>query len=123
MEVFREIQESLAEILDLDPQEISPESYMVRELGAESIDLLELSVSLDTRFKVEINDDEIYLRTVRLTLNEAGANHESPVDYLVRRFPFLTEDRTAEILSDLENGPVLKVKDLTGYIIWQLGQN
>ena len=119
-DVFREIRESLAEILDIDPLEISPESYLVRDLGAESIDLLELSVAMDSRFKVEIDDNEIYLRTLRLYLNEAEESQKEAADYLARKFPSLSGERIGEILSDLERGPVLKVKDLTGYIVHQL---
>jgi len=120
-DVFKEIQESLAEILDIEPQEILPESYMARDLGAESIDLLELSVALDSRFKVEIDDNEIYLKTLRLYLNEAEESRTPAAGYLAEKFPSLAEERIAEILSDLEGGPVLKVKDLTGYILRQLG--
>jgi acyl carrier protein len=122
-EIFEAIRDSLAEILDIEPLEIQPESYVVRDLGTESIDLLELSVALDSRFKVEIDDNEIYLKTLRLHLNEAEEKREPTADYLALKFPSLKKDRIAEILSDLEGGPVLKVKDLTGYIGLQLGLN
>lgn len=121
MDVFKGVQEALAEILDIEPEEIRPESYMIRELGVESIDLLELSVALDARFKVEIEDDRIYLKTIRLRLNEAKEEKKSPADYLAEKFPFLPRERIEEILSDLAGGPVLKVSDLTDYIAWQLG--
>ena len=122
MDIFGEIRESLTEILDIDADEITPETYVVRDLDAESIDLLELSVALNSRFKVEINDDEIYLKTLRVCLNGAGANGDAG-RRVVREFPFLSGERAGEIVSDLTGGPVLKVKDLMSYVSWRFGKN
>jgi len=120
MDVFGEIRESLTDILDIDAEEITPETYVIRELDAESIDLLELSVALNSRFKVEINDDHIYLKTLRVCLNGSNGNG---VERIAGEFPFLTGERAREILTDLEGGPVLKVKDLMAYISWRSATN
>jgi acyl carrier protein len=123
MDTLFEIRTSLGEILDVEALEITPETYVVRELGAESIDLLELSVALNSRFKVEVNEDEVFLRTLRLFLSEAEKDGQDPLDYLQRKYPFLGEGRLGEILVDMDRGPVLKVKDLTAYVSWRLGAN
>ena len=120
MDIFGEIRESLTEILDIEAQEITPETYVVRDLDAESIDLLELSVALNSRFKVEVNDDEIYLKGLRSCMN--GANGDAG-KRIVGEFPFLSHERAGEILTDLEGGPVLKVKDLISYVAWRIGNN
>ena len=123
MDTLFEIRTSLGEILDIAAGEITPETYVVRDLGAESIDLLELSVALNARFKVEVNEDEVFLRTLRLFLNEAEKDEQDPLDYLQRKYPFLGEGRVGEILVDMDGGPVLKVKDLIAYVSWRLGDN
>lgn len=123
MDTLSEITKSLGEILDIEIEEITPEAYVVRDLGAESIDLLELSVALNARFKVEVNEDEVFLRTFRVFLNKATEDRKNPADYLQAKFPFLGAGRIGEILSDLDGGPVLKVKDLTAYVSWRLGDN
>ena len=123
MDTLFEILTSLGEILDIAAGEITPETYVVRDLGAESIDLLELSVALNARFKVEVNEDEVFLRTLRLFLNEAKEDEQDPLDYLQRKYPFLGEGRVGEILVDMDGGPVLKVKDLIAYVSWRLGDN
>ena len=123
MDTLFEIRTSLGEILDIAAGEITPETYVVRDLGAESIDLLELSVALNARFKVEVNEDEVFLRTLRVFLNEAKENEQDPLDYLQRKYPFLGEGRVGEILVDMDGGPVLKVKDLIAYVSWRLGDN
>jgi acyl carrier protein len=122
MDIFATIQESLTEILDIEAQQITPETYLVRDLSAESIDLLELSVALNSRFNIEINDDEVFLKTLRFCLNEAKENHKDSTNYLSEKFPFLGTYRVGEILSDLDGGPVLKVKDLMAYVSWQFAR-
>jgi len=123
MDTLFEIRTSLGEILDIAAGEITPETYVVRDLGAESIDLLELSVALNSRFRVEVNEDEVFLRTLRVFLNEAKENEQDPLDYLQRKYPFLGEGRVGELLVDIDGGPVLKVKDLIAYVSWRLGDN
>ena len=123
MDTLFEIRTSLGEILDVEAGEITPETYVVRDLGAESIDLLELSVAINSRFKVEVNEDEVFLRTLRPFLNKAEKDGEDPLDYLQRQYPFLGERRVGEILMDMDGGPVLKVKDLAAYVSWRLGDN
>lgn len=120
MDIFGEIQESLVEILDIEAEEITPETYIVRDLNAESIDLLELSVALNARFKVAINEDEIFLRNLRVCLN--GSNGKDTASRVLAEFPFLGKERVVEILDDLDGGPVLKVKDLANYISWKSGR-
>jgi len=116
MDIFGEIRKILAEILDIEDMAITENTYVVRELGAESIDLLELAVALNSRFNADIKDDEIFLRRLRLYITEAKERGKDITRYLMRKFPFLAEGRIEEILSDLEEGPVLKVKDLVGYV-------
>jgi hypothetical protein len=41
------------------------------------------------------------------------------VQHLLVMLPFLTGTRLEEIVSDLEGGPTLKVKDLVSYIEWR----
>lgn len=123
MDILEEIKKVLAEILDIENHDITPETYMIRDLDAESIDLLELAVSLNSTFNVEIIDDEIYLRTFRLHMMDAEQRGDDTVRYLSEKFPFLNESRVTEIIGDLQAGPTLKVKDLVSYISWQYREN
>ena len=119
MNLFLEICEILLELLDIQGQEIKPETYLIRDLGAESIDLLELSVAINNTFKINVIDDDIFLIKLRDIIFESKGKVITKVDYLSLKFPFLTKTRINEILDDLENGPVLQVKDLLAYIEWK----
>lgn len=116
MDILENIKKAIAEILDMEEEDITPETYLVRDLGAESIDLLELGVALNSIFKIKINDDEIFLGSLRLYIEEAQDGGLNEGDYLAGKYPFLPIERIIEILNDLEAGPVLKIKDLAGYI-------
>ena len=116
MNILKEITEILAEILDIENHNISPETYVIRELGAESIDLLELAVALNSGFKIDVNDDEIFLRKLRQYITEARQQDKDILQYLAEKLPFLMQERLEEIMVDIENGPTLKVKDLISYV-------
>jgi acyl carrier protein len=119
MTVFPKIVQALSDILDMEPGRISPESYLIRDLEAESIDLLELAVILNSEFKIDIDDDEMFLKALRIYLDDPK---KKPIDmdgYLMEKYPFLTRERILEILDDLDKGPVIKVKDLVSYVSWK----
>ncbi|MCX5826645.1 MAG: phosphopantetheine-binding protein [Deltaproteobacteria bacterium] len=122
MDILAESTKILADILDIEGREITPETYLIRELGAESIDLLELSVAINSRFNIEVNDDELFLRTLRLHLRTAAGEGRDAVGYLAEKYPALTVVRIAEILADMGGGPVLRVKDILSYVAWH-GKN
>jgi acyl carrier protein len=109
MDIFTEIKKILMEILDLEGQAITPESLLMQELGAESIDLLELAAALNARFKIEVREEDIFLRDIGARSGEST--------------PFLTKQRLREIASDHTDGPAggpaVRVKDLVSYVAWQ----
>lgn len=120
MDVLAEIKSILAGLLDLEDREMTPETYLVQELGAESIDLLELAVTINSRLKINVRDDEIFLTRFRLYLTEAKEQGKDTIPYVAGKYPFLTEDRIAEIIKHIHAGPQLKIKDLISYVTYQL---
>jgi acyl carrier protein len=120
MDILEEIKKILAEILDIENHIITPETYLIRELGAESIDLLELAVAINSRFNIDVNDDEIFLRKLRQYVTEAKQQNNDLLGYLVEKLPFLSRKRLENIIADLEGGPTLKVKDIISYIDFQI---
>ncbi len=116
MNIFERVKQIVADILDIEEEEILSQTYLIRDLGAESIDLLELAVSLNAGFQIEIKDDDIFLRKLRRYLEEAKEKHLDQQAYLADQYPFLSASRIAEILRVLEGGPVLAIEDLVSYI-------
>ena len=119
MDVLAELKKILEGLLDLEDREITPESLLVQDLGAESIDLLELAVTVNSRFKIAVKDDEIFLTRFRLYSREAEQQGKDAINYLAGRYPFLDEDRIAEIMAHIKEGPQLKIKDLISYVTYR----
>jgi acyl carrier protein len=119
MDFLSEIKSILTDILDIEGFRISEKTYLIRDLEAESIDLLELAVCLNAKFKIEVNDDEIYLKQLRAFIDEAQREKSDIIKYLAEKYPFLSPARIEEILADLDGGPALKIKDLISYVKWQ----
>lgn len=47
-----------AAMLKVDPESVTPESHFVRDLGAESIQSIELVAAFEVEFDVEMDQDE-----------------------------------------------------------------
>ena len=105
----------LVDILDLDPAQVTPETYVVRDLRAESIDLLEIGVAMQHRLDMEVDDDTLFLKNMRQVLGRAAKAGKSPEEAMAAEYPHLDRARIAEILADREAGPVIKVRDLAAY--------
>jgi len=119
MDVLAELKKIIEELLDLEDREITPETLLIQDLGAESIDLLELAVTINSRFRITVKDDEIFLTRFRLYSTEAKQQGKDTVHYIAGKYPFLGEDRIAEIMARIKEGPQLKIKDLISYVICQ----
>lgn len=57
--VFDKVKEILVDQLDLDPEKVTMESNFIDDLGADSLDLVDLVMSLEDDFGVEVPDDAI----------------------------------------------------------------
>ena len=64
-EVFTLIQKRLAELIEIDPQQIQLTTRMEEDLEADSLDLVELAMALEEELGLEIPDEELEgIRTV-----------------------------------------------------------
>jgi acyl carrier protein len=118
--LFKTIKEILMELLAVEAEEIEPKTYLVRDLGVESIDFLELAVALNEQFHVDVHDDTVFLRNLRLHESQAQERGADTLGYLREHYPFLPEERLDEMLADMDGGPVIQVRDLESYVQWQM---
>lgn len=58
MSVEDKIRKVIAEKLSVDIDEVVPEAHLVDDLGADSLDLVELIMSMEEEFDIEISDDD-----------------------------------------------------------------
>lgn len=57
--VFEKVKNILVEQLDVDESAVTMEAMIADDLGADSLDVVDLLMSLEDEFSVEIPDEEI----------------------------------------------------------------
>ena len=55
--VFETIRKLLADQLDIDEDDITMESTLLEDLGADSIELVDLVMSVEEKYGIEVPDD------------------------------------------------------------------
>lgn len=64
--IFEKVQEALSQQFEMDPNEITMDTNLIDDLGADSLDVVELIMSLEDSFGIAISDeDAAQLYTVR----------------------------------------------------------
>ena len=65
MDTFEKVKEILCEQLDLEEEQVTMEAEIINDLGADSLDVVDMVMSLEEEFDTEIPDEEIEsLKTV-----------------------------------------------------------
>ena len=57
-QVFEQIKLIIAEQLSAEPDKITPETSIIDDLGADSLDVVELVMALEEKFGIEIPDED-----------------------------------------------------------------
>jgi acyl carrier protein len=117
-EVFGKVQEALVDALGVDDDEVTPEATMVGDLGAESIDFLDIVFKLEQSFGITFDRAELFPDDI-LTNAEFIEDGKVTADGLAKlkeRMPFadLAKFEASPMVADFGN--MLTVKDLCNYV-------
>jgi acyl carrier protein len=122
-EVYTKVQKALCDALGVDEEEVTRESTMVGDLGAESIDFLDIVFRLEKAFGIQIPRSELFPDDV-LT-NEAyvkdGRVTPEGMEELKRRVPFADLSKFAENPVVQKFIEILTVNDLCRYVETKVG--
>jgi acyl carrier protein len=107
-EIFEKVQGVLVEALAVDEDEVTPEATLFGDLGAESIDVLDITFQLERSFSIKINQGELFPEGVaqdpemvqdeKLTDKGMAALREKLPHF---DFSALDEDRSVQKLVDM----------------------
>tara|TARA_B100000686_G_scaffold87354_1_gene94111 strand:- start:471 stop:863 length:393 start_codon:yes stop_codon:yes gene_type:complete len=122
-EVFDKVKDSLIEALGLDDDEVTPEATMVGDLGAESIDFLDIVFRLEKAFGIEIPRKELFPEDILTNAEfvEGGKVTETGLNEIKTRMPFIDLSKFEEDPVVQDFGNLLTVSDLCRYISGKVG--
>ena len=70
MSIEQKIRAIIIDQLGADEDEVTPEASFLEDLGADSLDIVELVMALEEEFKIEIPDEDVEgMRTVQDVIN------------------------------------------------------
>jgi acyl carrier protein len=70
MSIEEKVIEIIVEQLDVTREECVPEASFIEDLGADSLDLVELIMAMEENFGIEISDEELQkIRTIQDAIN------------------------------------------------------
>ena len=123
-EIVPRVARCVAEVLALEPDQVRPESRLMDELGADSLDLVELMYLLEQEFDVTLSKDDMSL-TAQLGLAEEQIHEQErltplALERLRERFPWARE-QLVEGITRRHLGALVTVETFARAIARKLG--
>jgi acyl carrier protein len=117
-EIFEKVRDALVEALGVDEEEVTPEATLVGDLGAESIDFLDIVFRLEKAFDIKIPRGELFPEDVLTNADYVadGKVTEMGLAELRKRMPFATLDEFEKNPVVQDFGNVLTVADMCRFL-------
>ena len=117
-EVFSKVQLALVDALGVDDEEVTPQARLVGDLGAESIDFLDIVFRLEKAFDIKIPRGELFPEDILTNAQYVQNGRLTPegLTQLKERMPFadLTAFSANPAVQDFGN--LLTVQDMCRYV-------
>ena len=122
-EIFAAVQEVLVDALAVDDDEVTTDAKLVQDLGAESIDFLDITFRLEKAFSIKIPQGELFPEDILTDPQyvQDGKVTEAGLAELRKRMPFANLDDFAKnpVVQDLVN--LMSVADLCRFVESKIG--
>lgn len=117
-EVFEKVQAALVDALGVDDDEVTPEATMVGDLGAESIDFLDIVFKLEKAFEITIPREELFPDDILTNAEfvKDGKVTETGISELKTRLPWADLSKFEQNPRVQDFGNLLTVNDLCRYV-------
>ena len=123
--IEEKVKSIISEILDIEENNLSEDTDLIKEIGAESIDLLEIAISLEKGFGIKVDENRLFLKSFRYYLDEAKNKKINEINYLNEIYPFLDKKKIKELIEESKNSiiPSIRIKDIVSYVQWTIGKD
>ncbi len=117
-EVFSKVQAALVDALGVEDDEVTPEATMVGDLGAESIDFLDIVFKLEKAFGITIPREELFPDDIltNAAYVENGKVTAGGLTELKKRLPWADLSKFEQNPRVQDFGNLLTVNDLCRYV-------
>lgn len=98
-QIFAKVKETLVDALGVDDDEVTPEATLIGDLGAESIDFLDIIFRLEKNFNIKIPRGELFPENLALadkSLIQDGVVTTEGISELRKRMPHADVDKFAK---------------------------
>lgn len=121
-EVFEKVQAALVDALGVDDDEVTPEATMVGDLGAESIDFLDIVFKLEKAFGINIPREELFPDDILTDASfvQDGKVTADGLTELKKRLPWADLSKFSQNPRVQDFGNLLTVNDLCRYVLSKL---
>jgi acyl carrier protein len=122
-EVYKKVQTALVDALGVDEEEVTPQATMVGDLGAESIDFLDIVFKLEKAFGIEIPRKELSPEDILTNADFVKDGKVTPagIAELKQRMPFVDFTKFEANPQVREFSNLLTVGDLCRYVESKIG--
>ncbi len=117
-EIFEKIQVALVDALGVDDDEVTPEATLVGDLGAESIDFLDIVFRLEKAFDISIPRGELFPEDILTNAEyiQDGKLTEAGLAEVQKRMPFADLGAFAKNPVVQDFGNLLTVADMCRFV-------
>src|SRR5690348_10100449 len=117
-EVLSKVRGVLVDALGVDEDEVTPEATLVGDLGAESIDFLDIVFRLEKAFGIKIERGELFPEDILTNTEyvEDGKVNSAGMSKLKERMPFADLSKFAADPSVQNLGKQLTVQDMCNFV-------
>ena len=122
-EVYEKVQAALVDALGVDDEEVTPDATMVGDLGAESIDFLDIVFKLEKAFDIQIPREELFPEDILTNSDyvKDGKVTEEGLAELKKRMSWADLSKFEENPRVQDFGDLLTVNDLCSYVNSKVG--
>lgn len=122
--IKEQVREALVEALGVDDAEVTDDAILTKDLGAESIDFLDIIFRLEKAFQIKIPKDDFFPQAILSNREyiENGRLKPAGFEALQKHYSFLDFERIRAKMDTFEMQDLFTVSMIEGYVKKRLGR-